>query len=320
MRIATQRRGHLEIHLAIPLTAILSISCLSACTKSQNATSQKAVQNQFASPDAAGAALLAAAQSGDEQALTAIFGPETKSVILSGDATKDKALMEKFVTAYNQMHRWRAINAGGEALLVGADNQPFPVPLDKNASGQWYFDTDAGKDEILARRIGNDELTAIAACQAIVDAQTEYFSQAHTGDPTKQYAQKLVSADGKQDGLYWPAASGQKPSPLGGVEEFARAAGSGEGTVAPAFNGYHFVILTRGKSKAGPTEYVVNGKMTGGFAVLAYPVQYRDSGIMTFVAGKDGVVYEKDLGDKTSDAAKIVTEYDPSDGWRPAQE
>jgi hypothetical protein len=276
------------------------------------------VQRTFASPDAAGAAVLEACKSGDQAALVAIFGPNAKDLLFSGDAVKDKDTMQDFVAAYNQMNRWRRIKAGGQMLYIGADNYVFPIPLDQNASGQWYFDTDAGKDEILARRIGKGELTAIAASQAIVDAQQQYFGRTHGSDNTKQYAQKFVSDEGKQNGLYWPAPEGQPPSPLGDLGDFAKAVGyTNAGSAPQPFNGYYFRILTKqGEAAAGGAkDYIANGKMTGGFAVLAYPAEYRNSGIMTFLVGKDGVVYQKDLGEKTADVAAALTEYNPGSGW-----
>ena len=175
----------------------------------------KPAQRTFASPAEAGAAFLDAAKSGDQSALLAIFGPDGKDVLFSGDPVKDKNALQDFVAAYGQMNRWREIKAGGEILYVGADNYPFPVPLERNPSGQWSFDTAAGKDEILARRIGKGELTAIAACVATADAEQQYFSQTHDGDSVKQYAQKFVSDEGKQNGLYWNVPEGQAPSPLG---------------------------------------------------------------------------------------------------------
>ena len=193
--------GHHKIHVA-RLALFVLILALASCNKSE---APKPTQETFASPAAAGAAFLEAAKSGNQDALLAIFGPVAKDVLFSGDAVKDKNALQDFVAAYNQMNRWREIKSGGEMLYIGADNYPFPVPLGQNQSGQWYFDTAAGKDEILARRIGRDELTAIAACGAIADAQREYFSTTHGGDNTKQYAQKFVSDEGKQDGLYWPA-------------------------------------------------------------------------------------------------------------------
>ena len=294
------------------------IASLASCNKSGSA---KAVQRTFASPADAGAAFLAGAKSGDQGALIAIFGPDTKDVLFSGDAVKDENALQDFVAAYNQMNRWGKIQAGGQILYIGADNYPFPIPLQQKSSGQWYFNTEAGKDEILARRIGKGELTAIAACGAIADAQQQYFSQTHDGDKVKQYAQKFVSDAGKQNGLYWNVSEGESASPLGQLGDFAKAAGyTNAGDKPQPFNGYYFRILTKqgNKSPGGAANFIVDGKMTGGFAVLAYPAKYRDSGIMTFIVGKDGVVYQKDLGEKTTDIAVAIEEYDPTDGWKPA--
>jgi hypothetical protein len=219
------------------------------------------------------------------------------------------------------MHRWREIKAGGEMLYIGADNFIFPIPLGKNPSGQWYFDTAAGKDEILARRIGKDELTAIAACGAIADAERQYTGQTHDGDKTKQYTQKFVSDSGKQNGLYWTVPEGQAPSPLGLVGDFAKSMGyTTSGEKPQPFNGYYFRILTKQgeKAKGGAKDYLVDGRLTGGFAILAYPAEYRNSGIMTFIVGQDGIVYQKDLGERTSDIATAMAEYNPGDGWTPA--
>lgn len=288
---------------------------LFSCGKPQ---SSQIVQKTFASPDEAGAAFLQAANSGDQNALLAIFGPEAKDVLFSGDAVKDKDTLQDFVAAYNQMHRWREIKAGGEMLFVGADNFPFPIPLGKNPSGQWYFDTAAGKDEILARRIGRDELTAIAVSSAVASAQQQYFSRTHEGDKVKQYAQMFVSDEGKENGLYWTVPDDQTPSPLGQLGDFAKAAGyTNSGEKPQPFDGYYFRILTKqgDKAKGGAKDYLVNGEMTGGFAILAYPAEYRSSGIMTFIVGKDGIVYQKDLGENTADAAVALTEYDPGNGW-----
>jgi hypothetical protein len=290
---------------------ILFVAC-------KNSSDSKPVQRTFATPAEAGAAFLDAAKSGDRQALLAIFGPDGNDVLFSGDPVKDKNGLQDFVAAYDQMNRWREIRAGGEILYVGADNYPFPVPLVKNSSSQWSFDTAAGKDEILARRIGKGELTAIAACIATANAQQQYFSQTHDGDSVKQYAQKIASNTGKQNGLYWNAAQGQNPSPLGELGDFAKAIGyTSAGEKPQPFNGYYFRILTKQGEKApgGAKDYIANGKMTGGFGILAYPLEYRNSGIMTFVIGKDGTVYQKDLGEKTADLASAMAEYNPGDGW-----
>ncbi len=295
---------------------LLVAGTVSSCGNApQKTTTEGTAQKVFATPANAGAAFLEAAKSGDQAALLAIFGPDGKTALFSGDAVKDKDNLQDFVAAYDQMHRWREIKVGGEVLYVGADNYPFPIPLGKNAAGQWVFDTAAGKDEILARRIGRDELTAIAASSAVADAQAKYFRM------QKQYAQKFVSDEGKQDGLYWPVAAGQAPSPLEDVRDFAKAAGyTNAGEKPQPFDGYYFRILTRqgDKAKGGAKDYIVNGKMTGGFAMVAYPAEYRNSGIMTFIVGKDGVVQQKDLGEKTVELAQAMAEYDPSDGWKPA--
>ncbi len=303
------------VRVAMFTASFALIIALSSCTKSET---PKVAQKSFASPAEAGAAFLEAAKSGDQEALLAIFGPDAKGVLFSGDAVKDKNVLQDFAAAYTQMNRWREIKAGGEVLYVGADNYPFPIPLDKNSAGQWSFDTAAGKDEILARRIGKGELTAIAACGALADAQEQYFGQTHDGDNTKQYAQKFVSDEGKQNGLYWNASEGQSPSPLGQVVDFAKALGyTSSGDKPQPFNGYYFQILSKQGDKApgGAKDYVANGKMTGGFGILAYPADYRNSGIMTFIIGKDGTVYQKDLGEKTSEAAAAIAEYNPGDGW-----
>jgi Protein of unknown function (DUF2950) len=303
------------------LTLLLTLTSLASCNKPEKTTSEKAVQKTFASPDDAGAAFLEAAKSGDQSALLAIFGPDANDVLFTGDPVKDKDALQDFVAAYNQMHRWREIKVGGEMLYVGADNYPFPIPLGQKSPGQWTFDTAAGKDEILARRIGKDELTAIDACSAISDAERLYFTQTHDGDKVKQYAQRFVADEGKQNGLYWSVPEGQPPSPLGSLGDFAKAAGyTNAGDKPQAFDGYLFRILTRQGDKApgGAQDFIVNGKMTGGFAILAYPAEYRNSGIMTFVIGKDGIVYQKDLGEKTTDVASALANYNPGDGWTPA--
>jgi hypothetical protein len=298
----------------------LSVVPLISCNKPENAaTAEKpAAQKTFASPAEAGAAFFEAAKSGDQGTLVAIFGPDAKDLLFSGDPVKDKNALQDFVAAYSQMNRWREIKAGGEILQTGADNYPFPIPLDRNPSGQWYFDTAAGKDEILARRIGKGELSAIEACGAVANAQQQYFSQTHDGDKVKQYAQKFVSDEGKQNGLYWHVTEGQTPSPLGQLGDFAKAAGyTNSGDKPQPFNGYYFQILTKQGDEApgGAKDYIVDGKMTGGFAILAYPAAYRDSGIMTFIIGKDGIVHQKDLGEKTTDVASAMAEYNPGDGW-----
>jgi len=293
---------------------LVALTLLGSCNKAEKPTSEQVVQKTFASPEEAGAALVAAAKSGDQNALIAIFGPDSKDVLSTGDGVIDQDNLKAFVASYDQMHRWGNLKAGGKVLYTGADNFPFPIPLDKNSSGQWSFDTAAGKDEILARRIGRGELTAMAACGAAAIAEGQYFSKA------KQYAQRFASDEGKQNGLYWPVAEGQPSSPLGPLADFAKALGDpNAGDKPQPFNGYYYRILTKqgAAAKGGAKDYIVDGKMTGGFAILAYPVEYRNTGIMTFVIGKDGVIYHRDLGEKTTDQGAAMTEYNPGEGWGP---
>ena len=203
------------------------------------------MQKTFASPDDAAKSLVDAAKAGNHDALIAIFGPGSQDVIFSGDTAQDKTNFENFIAAYGTMNRWRNQTDGSEVLYLGADNNPFPIPLKKNTGGQWFFDTAAGKDEILSRRIGDNELAAIDVVAAMADAQNEYFSQRHDG--VKQYAQKFVSDEGKQNGLYWKSPEGQPKSPLGPLAAFAAAT---EGFTPEAgkqqpFHGYFYRILTK---------------------------------------------------------------------------
>ncbi|HEV2116454.1 MAG TPA: DUF2950 domain-containing protein [Terriglobales bacterium] len=296
--------------LALALVASLA-SCSKRETKAETATG-KTAQRTFASPVAAGDALFTAAKSGDQDALMAIFGSEGKDILFSGDAVKDKNTAQRFVNAYSRMNRWSKTASGEEILYVGADNFAFPIPLDQNASGQWAFNTAAGKDEVLARRIGDGELTAIGVLTEIANAQQEYFSQNH------QFAQKFVSDEGQSNGLYWPVAQGQRPSPLGPLGDVAKALGYSHTDRPQPFNGYYYKMLTQqgDTAKGGAKDYLRDGKLTGGFAVLAWPARYRDSGIMAFLVGNDGIIYEKDLGEKTSDAAGSIESYNPGEGWK----
>jgi Protein of unknown function (DUF2950) len=288
------------------------------CNKSGKPTAKL-----FASPEDAGNALLEAAKSGDQNAVLEIFGPDSKEIISSGDPVQDKATVEKFVTAYGVMHRWRKMPGEAEVLLIGADNFPFPIPLKKNGSGQWFFDTAAGKDEILARRIGRNELAVIDVCWALADAQAQYFSQRHSDGSTKQFALKFISDPGKQNGLFWESQEGQPKSPLGPQAAFATKEGY---NVKPdshvPFHGYYFHMLTRQGSHApgGAKDYVANGKMTGGFAFVAYPAEYRNSGVMTFIINQDDVLLQKDLGKTTTETAAAMVEFDPDSSWSRVQQ
>jgi Protein of unknown function (DUF2950) len=299
------------------VTLSLLLLLLGACSKSE-----KPSVRTFATPDDAGNALQAAGKADDQAALLAIFGPDSKELIFSGDPVEDKKVVDQFVAAYGVMHRWRKMTDGSQILLVGATNFPFPIPLRKNGDGQWYFDTASGKEEVLSRRVGRNELAIIQVCQALAGAQQQYFSQLHDGSTTKQYAVKFISDPGKQNGLYWQSAEGQPQSPLGPLAAFATSEGY---NVKPdahmPFHGYYFHMLEgqSDKAKGGAKDYMVNGKMVRGFAFVAYPAKYRNSGVMTFIMNQDGVLFQKDLGEKTGEIATAMTKFDP-DGWTPVQQ
>jgi hypothetical protein len=290
---------------------------LASCGKSD-----KPSYRVFSSPDDAGTGLLEAAKSGDQNAVLAVFGPESKEVIFSGDAVQDKSTVDAFVTAYGVMHRWRKLAEDSQILIIGADNFAFPIPLDKNAAGQWYFNVDAGKKEILARRIGRNELSVIDVCGALADAEAEYFSQRLADGKTNQYAVKFISDSGQKNGLYWDSPEGQPKSPLGPLVAFATNEGySVKPDAHSPFHGYYFHMLTGQGSQApgGAKDYVVDGKMVKGFAFVAYPAEYGNSGIMTFIISQDGILLQKDLGKTTADIAAAMTKFDPDPTWTVAK-
>jgi hypothetical protein len=308
----------------IRLLALAAMIALPAgCQKSQQAQAPATSgPKTFATPEEASTSLYQAAKAGDSNALLAIFGPGATELIVSGDPVQDKAARDKFVANYDEMHRWGTLT-NGKVLNIGAENYPFPFPLEKNASGQWYFDSDSAKEEIIARRIGDNELAAIDVLNAMADAQADYFARTHDGSNVHQYAQKIASDEGKQNGLYWKSTDDQAESPLGPLAASANAEGYG-GNNQPSpqpFHGYFYRILTKQGSHAHgkAKDYVVNGNMTGGFAVLAYPAEYRNSGVMTLIINRDGQVFQKDLGEKTADLAKAMKEFDPDDTWEPVE-
>jgi hypothetical protein len=306
------------ITLATTLLLLAVVMSVAACSKSDKASVQV-----FATPEEASSALLAAAKSGDQAALLAIFGPEAKALISSGDTVQDKQAVDAFVARYGVMHRWRKMTAGDQVLLVGADNFAFPIPLKTNGGGRWFFDTAAGRDEILNRRIGRNELSIIEVCRAVEEAQTEYHSHLHDGATTKQYALKFISDPGKHNGLYWESAEGQPESPLGPLAAFATSEGySAKADAHTPFHGYYFRMLKGQSSRApsGAKVYLVNGKVTGGFAIVAYPAEYGNSGVMTFIINQDGLLLQKDLGKKTTETATAITEFDPDATWSPVEE
>jgi Protein of unknown function (DUF2950) len=297
--------------LAASVLFALSLGCSSTPT-----FAQEKGQRTFASAEDAGRALFDAMQLQDEKAPLGILGPAGKELISSGDPTEDSDARAGFVVKYQEMHRFVTEPDGAVTLVVGAENWPFPIPL-VNHQGKWYFDTDAGKDEIIFRRIGKNEIAAMDACRELVEAQKQYFVRPPVNQP-KQFAQKLVSDEGRHNGLYWHGASDEFDSPINPLIAYARQNLPTDqvGEHVP-FNGYMFRILTSQGPHApgGAKDYIIDGKMVAGFAFVAYPVEYRSSGVLTFIVDESGTVYEKDLGPNTTKVAEAMTAYDPDSTW-----
>jgi len=272
-------------------------------------------QRAFDTPEEAATSLAAAVKSGATRDLMRVLGPDAEDVVLSGDKVADSEARQRFLKAYDAKHK---VNTEGDkaSLVMGTDDYPFPIPLRRRWAG-WKFDADAGRIEILYRRIGRNELDAIQTCLAYVDAQNEYAEKDRTGTGSGVYAERIVSAAGKKDGLYWPEADGDK-SPLGEFIAQASAEGYKTGEGRTPYHGYFYRILTRQGPNApgGTLNYVVKGKMIGGFALLAYPAAYGNSGVMTFVVNHSGTVYQKDLGDYTMSLVRRIEWFDPDQTWK----
>jgi hypothetical protein len=300
----------------LPKLAAVAI-LLAACFPARSMAQQPG-QKTFSSPDDASNALVTATQSNDEKAVLDILGPDGKQIVSSGDAAEDAESRANFVQRYQQMHRLVKEPDGTTVLYIGAENWPTPIPL-VNKGNAWYFDTEAGKKEILFRRIGRNEISTISVCQELVAAQKEYYSAQHN-----EYAQEIFSDAGQHNGLYWKAADGEPQSPIGPLVASAVAKGyakSPDGAPTP-YRGYYYLILKR-QGKNGPggaKSYIANGKMTEGFAFVAYPAEYGSSGVMTFIVNEDGGVYQKDLGKRTDVLAKAMKEYNPNSSWQKAEE
>ena len=296
-------------------TAALALACLSTAPSS---LAQSGGEKTFASPGDAALALYTAAKAGDSQALASIFGSHADTILHTGDEVADKKAAANFIKRYDEMHRVVIEPDQTASLYIGAENWPLPIPIEKNASGNWYFDTEAGEKEILYRRIGRNENDAIEILQELVRAQREYASASRDGAPVGTYASFFVSGEGKHDGLYWKTTENDSPSPIGPVLAFANAEGYNikQGESAP-FHGYFYRILTKqgASAKGGALDYLSGSKLARGFAFLAYPAQYGNSGVMTFIVNKDGIVYQSDLGDKTKELASAMQAYNPDKTW-----
>ena len=294
---------------ALAVAVILLTGCFPA-----RSLAQQNGQKTFSSAEDASAALLAATQSNDEKVLLEILGPDGKQIVSSGDDAEDALNRANFVEKFQEMHRLVKEPDGTVTLYIGAHNWPTPIPIVSNGNS-WYFNTDAAKSEILARRIGRNEMSAIRVCQELVAAQKEYRSAQKS-----EYAAKIFSDKGQNNGLYWEVPEGGPQSPIGPLVAWAVAEENAKsrGEAPVPFRGYYFEILNRqGKNAPGGAKsYITSGKMSGGFAFVAYPAEYRSSGVMTFIVGEDGVVFENDLGKKTESLAKSMKEFNPTPAWQ----
>jgi len=303
---------------AIVLFILLAIASYS------DASAGELKQKTFTTPEEAVKALVDAVKANSNAELLAIFGPGSEDLISSGDEVADKNTREKFLTEYQEKNELVRESPDKTVLQIGADDWPLPIPIVK-IGNVWMYDTKAGRDEILSRRIGRDELDTIQTLHAYVDAQREYIKKDRDNNGYLEFAQKVVSSQGRHDGLYWDSENGGEESPLGPL--FAEAAHAGykidkQNNVQPTpYNGYYYRILKgQGESAVGGQyDYVVNGKMILGFAMIAYPAKYGSSGIMTFIVNQDDIVYEKDLGKNTAELVKSITTYNPDKTWTKAE-
>ena len=305
------------------LALILACALIGVPSFASRVAAQAAQSRVFGSPEDAVKALFETVKAGKVDELLAIFGSDGKELIASSDPETARANRQVFAVAVREQWRLEDEGPNRKILVIGNEDWPFPVPLMKDANG-WRFDTAAGKEELIARRIGRNELSAIESARAYVTAQQRYAQQGHDGKPAGVYATKFRSDPGKENGLYWPTAKGQKRSPLGDLLAQSAAEGrpvSKDGAQPSPFHGYYFKILTAQGAAApgGAKNYVVKGDMSGGFALIAWPAQYDATGVMTFLINQDGIVLQKDLGPGTDAAARKITSYNPDASWRPAQ-
>ncbi len=304
---SSRRAGQVGAAVLLALSLLMAQGC--------------ATQATFDSANQAVDALVVAARTQDAGQLAKVLGTESDEIISSGDAVADKNLLDNFLKAYGEKHQLVAGKDGAMTLEVGNSDWPMPIPIVQE-DGKWRFDTAAGKEEILNRRIGRNELSAIQACLAIFDAQREYITMDRNADGPGEYAARFFSDPGKKNGLYWPTAENEPPSPLGPLAAAAAEEGykPGQPTAASprAYHGYRFRILTSQGASApgGAMDYMVGGKLIGGFAVVAWPAEYGNSGIMTFVINHEGKIYQRALGEGTAKTAKSMIAYDPGPEWK----
>ncbi len=305
--------------IAVSALVIFTPSAFAAGKASVAAASAKTAQTTFATPSEAVAAMVDAVRVPDGSKMLAILGPAGANLVHSGDAVADERRSRDFAAKFYEAHKIRLEGDARAILLIGGDDWPMPIPMVK-ADGRWYFDTAQGSEEILKRRIGKNELGAMEVVRAIVDAQREYVAKDQDRNGLLEYAPKIVSTPGKHDGLYWASNGGDAISPLGALVAAAAINGYAQtpGKQLAPYYGYYYRILSRqGKNAAGGAyDYMVKGKMIGGFAVIAYPASYLSTGVMTFMVNHDGVVYEKDLGKDTVKLAQKISAFDPDETWK----
>jgi hypothetical protein len=303
------------------MTQILSLlgksTCWIAAIVVLASASAANAQQPFKSPEDAAGALVSAIKDDWPKGAVAVLGADGADIVSSGDKVADETMRQKFLAAYDAKHQVTKQGDDKAVMIIGNEDFPFPIPLTRKGAA-WQFDTAAGRLEILYRRIGRNELSAIQACLAYVDAQNEYADKNRTSGVGAAYAQRIVSHPRKKDGLYWPAAPGEEASPLGELVAQASADGYAIGGDRAPFHGYYFKILTRQGPMAagGEVDYVVHGKMIGGFALVAYPAEYGNSGVMTFVVNYAGTVFQKDLGERTDSLAERMTSFNPDQTWK----
>ena len=300
---------------ALAIVAFTAAAMLPACSRQPAPPPYRT----FATPEDGVKGLAEAVRKADLDEIRAIFGPDAKDLIDSSDPATARQNREVFAAAFRERWRLEQDSAASRTLVIGNEEWPFPIPLVRDAAG-WHFDTAAGKEEVIARRIGRNELAAIRICRTYAAAQRLYAQKGHDGQPAGLFAKTVRSDPGRQNGLYWPAAPGQKRSPLGDLVAYAAQEGTTldrDGAQPAPFHGYYFRILTAQGADApgGAKDYIVGGRMSGGFALVAWPAQYDASGVMTFVVGGDGVVREKDLGPDTGTAAPAIRLYNPDPSW-----
>ncbi|WP_298432011.1 DUF2950 domain-containing protein [Geobacter sp.] len=304
--------------------ALLALLLILSLGGTAMAASAKVRQKSFATPEEAVKGLVEAVKANNSRKLAAILGPGSGELISSGDPVEDRQGRERFVKHYEEKNRIERQGDARAVLVIGTADYPFPIPLVKKGRA-WLFDTRAGRQEILNRRIGRNELQVMDVLHAYVDAQREYAAKDHDGNGVLEFAQRLNSTPGKHDGLYWEAREGEEESPFGPLAARADCQGYGpefKSATPEPFHGYYFKVLTaQGKdAEGGAFDYVVNGRMVLGFAMVAYPAKYRASGVMTFIVNQNGVIYQKDLGRKTAQLATAMKLYDPDPSWKKVEQ